>query len=284
MIRVVERLGRDMLGEGPVWDTRRAELLWVDIMAPCVHRLSLASGLVQTLMVDETIGWVLPRSSASDHVAGFRDGFHFLDLDTGDRRLIGAPESDRPQNRLNDGKIDSAGRIWAGSKDDCDQVASGALYRLDPTLEWTRCDDGYGVANGPTFSPDGRTLYHTDSAIRQIYAFSVAEDGALSNKRPWVSFEEAWGYPDGMTTDSQGCLWVAHWGGGRVSRFSPAGELILSIDLPATNITSCAFAGAQLDRLFVTSSRLGCEDEEYAGALFEIEAGVTGLPTTGFAG
>jgi len=283
-LKIVERVGRDRLGEGPVWDAFRGELLWVDILAPCVHRLSLDDGRVTTVPVDEPIGWIAPRRGGPGFVAGFRSGFYFLDVETGARRLIGAPEPDRPNNRLNDGKVDPRGRIWAGSKDDTDQAASGALYRLDPSLRWTRCDDDYGVANGPTFSPDGRTLYHTDSAARTTYAFDMDDDGGLSRRRVWLQFAEDWGYPDGMTTDAEGCVWVAHWAGARISRFSPDGALMRSIALPAANITSCAFAGEGLDRLFVTSSTLGREDEACAGALFEVEAGVRGLPQARFAG
>lgn len=281
---VINREGRDRLGEAPIWDATRGELLWVDIVIPHVHRLALSGGGIRSLSVPEPIGWVLPRRGADNHVAGFRSGFHFLDVETGERDFIGAPEADRPQNRLNDAKVDSSGRIWAGSKDDLDKEATGALYRLDPSLKWARCDDGYGVANGPAFSPDGRTLYHSDSALRTIYAFDLEEDGTLTRRRTWRVFEEEWGYPDGMTTDADGCLWVAHWGGGRISRFAPDGVLIRSIRLPATNITSCAFAGERLDRLFVTSSTIGCEDEALAGALFEVETGAVGLQPTRFAG
>ncbi len=282
--KVVARSVRDGLGEGPVWDEKRGELIWVDITAPRVNRLSLETGCIKTLTVDEPIGWVLPRRDASDHVVGFRSGFHYLNIETGERRFIGNPEQDRPDNRLNDGKVDPFGRIWAGSKHDHDGAASGALYRLDPTLAWTRCDDGYGVANGPTFSPDGRILYHTDSALRTIYAFDLTDNGEITNRRIWRVFEEEWGYPDGMTTDKDGCLWVAHWGGGRISRFAPHGTLLQAIHLPTINITSCAFAGKRLDRMFVTSSTIGCETEPFAGALFEVRPTTVGLATSLFAG
>jgi sugar lactone lactonase YvrE len=281
---IIKRPGRDRLGEGPVWDAVCGELLWVDILAPCFHRLNLASGRITTIGVEEALGWIAPREGRADYIAGFRSGFYVLDIETGARRLIGDPEPDRPDNRLNDAKVDPKGRLWAGSKDDTDRAASGALYRLDPSLSWTRCDDGYGVANGPTFSPDGRILYHTDSAARTIYAFDLHEDGSLSNRRVWLEFPEAWGYPDGMTTDAEGCLWVGHWGGGRLSRFAPYGALVRSITLPASNITSCAFGGVDLDRLFVTSSTIGKERERHAGALFEVEAGVRGLAAARFAG
>lgn len=282
--RIVTREGRDRLGEGPVWLAAQNAVWWVDILAPALHRLDLASGAVASMAMAEPIGWVLPRAGHDDLVAGLKSGFAILDPVTGATRPIGAPEPDRPDNRLNDAKVDRWGRIWAGSKDDTDRAASGALYRLDADHRWTRIDDGYGVTNGPTFSLDGHTMYHTDSAARTIYAFDLAADGTVSNKRIWLSFVDDWGSPDGMTTDAEGCLWVAHWGGGRISRFTPDGDRLRSIALPASNITSCAFAGPDLDRLFVTSAAVGREDEATAGALFEVDPGVPGAPAPAFAG
>lgn len=281
---VVSRNGRDRLGEGPVWLERRNELAWVDILAPAVHRLDLISGTITSLAVDEPIGWVLPRARAESVVAGFKSGITFLDLANGACETFVRPETERPDNRLNDAKIDRAGRIWTGSKDDTDRTASGALYRLDADRSCTRMDDGYQVTNGPTFSLDGHTLYHTDSGARTVFAFDLHDDGVIANKRVWLEFEPAWGYPDGMTTDAENCLWIAHWGGGALSRFDSAGRRIETIALPATNITSCAFAGDDLQRLFVTSSTIGCESERLAGALFEVDPGVRGLAPGAFAG
>ncbi len=279
---VVARQRRDRLGEGPLWVPARGELFWLDIEGHAMHRLHLARGDVATLQFDEPIGWILPCAREAGFIAGFKSGFAFLDVDTGARTHIGAPEPHRPDNRLNDAKVDAHGRIWAGTKDDSGRTDSGTLYRLDHDLGWQAMDGGYGVTNGPTFSPDGRVLYHTDSNARTIFAFDLGEDGSLENKRAWVRFEEAWGYPDGMCTDAEGCVWVAHWDGGRISRFSPAGEWMRSINLPASNITSCAFAGETLDRMFVTSSLIDHEDEPLAGALFEVDPGVRGLASPVF--
>ncbi|AGH49662.1 MULTISPECIES: SMP-30/gluconolactonase/LRE family protein [Sphingomonas] len=282
--RIVERSGRDMLGEGPCWSPVRDALFWVDIVGHRLHRLALGSGAVKSWDFDEPIGWAIERADRDDLVIGLKSGFAGLSLDPFAIDPIGSPEPDRPHNRLNDAKVDPQGRIWAGSKDDRDEEASGALYCLDADLGWTRLDDGYQVANGPAFSPDGRTLYHTDSGLRTVYAFDLASDGSLSNKRVFLRFKKEWGYPDGMTADAAGGLWIAHWGGGRISRFLPDGELDRSIRLPATNITSCAFAGERLDRLFVTSAAMGAEDEPLAGALFEVDTGMCGLPPVSFAG
>lgn len=282
--RVVQREGRDRLGEGPVWVAASGAVFWVDIKGRALHRLQLATEAVTSLSIGEPIGWVLPRAQCTDFIAGLKSGFVVLDPATGAVERIGDPEPDRPGNRLNDAKTDARGRIWAGTMDDAEQAATGALYRLDPDHRWSRHDAGYRVTNGPTFSPDGATLYHTDSAARTVFAFDLADDGTLSNKRLWLAFQEDWGHPDGMTTDIDGGVWIAHWGGGCISRFSPDAKLMQSIALPASNITSCVFAGPDLTRMFVTSASVGCEHEPLAGALFEVDPGVRGLGATEFAG
>lgn len=282
--RIIERPERDVLGEGPLWSPRRDSLFWVDILGHKLNTLALTTGETKSWSFDEPIGWAIERAGREDFIIGLKSGFAALSLDPFRIDPIGDPEPDRPTNRLNDAKTDAWGRIWAGTKDDDDSGKPGALYRLDTDLSWTRCDDGYGVANGPTFSPNGRTLFHTDSDARTIYAFDLAADGTLANKRVHIRFPEEWGYPDGMTTDTDGGLWVAHWDGGRISRFHADGRHDRSIILPASRITSCCFAGPNLDRMFVTSASLDCTDEPAAGVLFEVDTGMRGLPQCPFAG
>lgn len=279
---VVTRPTRDRLGEGPIWVANRGELIWVDIMAPAVHRLDLVTGQIGSIAVDQPVGWALPIAGRKEFLVGMASGLWRVDLDDGSKEFLKAIEPDRPQNRLNDAKIDPCGRVWTGSKDDSDQQASGAFYRIDANLAHLRVDDDYGVTNGPTFSLDGKTLYHTDSAARTVFAFDLEQDGTIANKRVWLKFADEWGYPDGMTTDAEGCIWIAHWGGGMISRFGPDARRMATIPLPAPNITSCAFAGPDLDRLFVTSSTIDCEDEPLAGSLFEVEVDVRGLPAGEF--
>lgn len=275
---------RAILGEGPVYDARDDAVYFVDIKAPRLHRLSLRDGGRASWDMPEPTGWVLPRARKPGFIAGCKSGFAELTLDPFEITKIGAPEPERETNRLNDAKVDPYGRIWAGSMDDVEKQASGALYRLDPSLTWRRMDDGYRVANGPTFSTDGTTIYHTDSARRIVYQFALSPDGAISNRREFVRFEKEWGYPDGMTTDCEGGVWIAHWDGARVSRFTPEGDLDRSIPLPVSRPTSCVFAGAALDRMFVTSAAIGREGEPLAGGLFEVDPGVRGAPSFAFAG
>ncbi len=276
--------GRDRLGEGPVWDARLGELLWVDIDAGAVNRLDPATGEQSRVLLPEKTGWIIPRRDHPDHIVGLASGIAFFDLSTGVLTGIVDPEPERPGNRLNDGKVDQWGRIWTGSKSESDEPGAGALYRLDDDLTCRRMDDGYCVTNGPAFSLDGSTMLHTDSAARTVFAYDLAADGTLGNRRVWLRFPDEWGYPDGMTTDAEGCIWIAHWDGWRISRFSPEGQLIRSIALPARNITSCAFGGPGLDRLFITSSTIGCEEDEHAGALFEVDPQVAGVAQMRFAG
>ncbi|WP_051319402.1 SMP-30/gluconolactonase/LRE family protein [Chitinimonas koreensis] len=267
---------RALLGEGPAWIEARQRLYFVDIKAPAVHALDLADGTRHSWPMPAEIGWLIPHPDGGCFVAGLCDGFALLWLEPEVRiEYLARPHADRPELRLNDAKLDRWGHIWAGSMNDPDPSRpDGRLYRLDPDGQWMVADDGYHVCNGPTFSPDGRTLYHNDSWLGRVYAYDLDPSGTLGNRRLWRQFGEGEGLPDGMTTDRDGCLWIAQWGAGRVGRFSPAGELLRSIELPASQITSCVL-DADEKRLFVTSARKWLSDaqlaaEPLAGAVFEV--------------
>ncbi|MCX8253420.1 SMP-30/gluconolactonase/LRE family protein [Beijerinckiaceae bacterium RH AL1] len=268
--RIVGREIRDILGEGLMWSPARNAVFWVDIMGQALHRLALADGTVTSWKMPERIGWILEREGRDDFIIGLKSGFAVLTLEPFAITHLCNPEPDRPHNRLNDAKVDRWGRIWAGTKDDRDEVASGALYRLDPDGSWSRHDDDHVVTNGPAFSPDGHTFYHSDSGRRTVHRYALRADGSLADKDVFIRFDEAWGYPDGMTTDAEGGLWIAHWGGGRISRFRDDATLDRSIALPVTNVTNVVFAGRDLERMFVTSAACDAADEPLAGALFEI--------------
>ncbi len=282
--RAIARDTRDILGEGPTWSARDNALYWVDIKGCKVWRYSLADGSARYWDMPEPIGWLVVRRDQPGFIAGFKSGVASLILDPLTITPICDPEPDMPDNRLNDAKVDSSGRLWLGTMDDREAEDRGALYRLDPDLTLSHHDGGYRVTNGPTFSLDGLGLYHTDSARRTVFRFDLKPDGRLENKSVFVTFEDSWGYPDGMTTDAEGAIWIAHWGGARISRFQPNGKLERSIGLPASRITSCAFAGPDLNRLFVTSASIGASDEPDAGQLFEVVSDVRGLAPIAFAG
>lgn len=282
--RAIARDERDILGEGPTWSAADGALYWVDIKGRKVWRYGLDDEAVTRWAMPEPIGWLVEREARPGFIAGFQSGIAALTLEPLAITPLITPEPELPGNRMNDAKVDPHGRLWAGTMDDRETEDRGSLYRLDPDLTLTRHDGGYRVTNGPAFSPDGTVLYHTDSARRTVFRFDLTAGERLENKQPLITFEDSWGYPDGMTTDAEGGLWIAHWGGGRVSRFTPDGEFDRSIALPASQITSCAFAGEGLDRMFVTSASRGQPDEPDAGRLFEIEPGIRGLAPTPFAG
>lgn len=283
--RIIAPTIRAQLGEGPVWCERENAIYWVDILAPALHRVSLNDGDVKSWSMPQKIGWVVERRDKPGFIAGLQSGFVELTLDPVVCRSIVDPEPHLPGNRLNDAKADQLGRIWAGTMDDEIREVSGSLYRLDRDLSVTTMDSGYLVTNGPAFSPAHDCLYHNDTGRGVVFRFDLAVDGSIAHKREFLRFPEEWGVPDGMTVDTDGGLWIAHWGGGRVSRFTAEGALDRSIDLPASQITSCVFAGRSLDRMFVTSAAVDRAGEPLAGALFEVDCGgARGLSPNLFAG
>jgi sugar lactone lactonase YvrE len=274
--RKIERDVRDTLGEGTLWCPRDGAFYWVDILAPALNRLNLDDNTITRWDMPAPLGWVAARASGG-LVGGFRDGVATISLDP---LVIGArsdPEPHLPGNRMNDGKADRHGAIWCGTMDMAEDAVSGSFYRLSPSGEWQLIDSGYTVTNGPAFCPSGKWLYHTDSGRRVIYRFELTDQGA-ENREEFVRFGEDDGYPDGMTTDAEGYLWVAHWDGGKISRFAPDGTRERTIELPARRVTNIAFAGPNLDRMFVTSAAKGLPESEFDGALFEVDAGVVGNP------
>lgn len=274
---------RDILGEGITHVGGEDALYWVDIIGRRVNRFGLADRSCAEWAMPEMIGWLIERADAPGFIAGLKSGFHALTLEPFALTPIAAPEPHLPDNRLNDACADPQGRIWAGTMSMDGSRADGALYRLDADHSLHRMDAPYRIANGPAISPDGRSLYHTDSAAGEVYRFALRADGSLGSRERFITFPPAWGAPDGMTVDSLGGLWIAHWGGGCVSRFTPDGRRERWIDLPASQITRPCFAGRNLDRLFVTSASDGV-DEEFAGCVFEVDPGCTGLPSRRFGG
>lgn len=272
-----------VLGEGPVWSPEDQALLFLDIKGRQLMRFDLATGQGEARALPERVSWIVRRRDGG-WLAGAAGGFADIDMEQLTLQPFGHPEPDRPHNRFNDAKVDPRGRLWVGTMDDREQEAIGAVYRLDADRRWIRLGDGYRVPNGPTFSLDGRSAWHADSARRMVWRYRLDDEGAVSGRDPWLSFEPDWGYPDGMATDAEGCVWIACWGGAAVMRFDPDGRRIGVTPIPALQPTSVAFAGPSLDRLFVTTAAVGREHEPGAGDLFEVEAAVSGAPVHLYAG
>lgn len=278
------------LGEGPVWVERESALYWVDIKGWAVHRLSWPDGKQQSWRTHGQIGAVHPTSDGR-FIGALQDGIHLLKLDPNSDRAVAQllvdPEPDLPGNRFNDAKIGPDGALWAGSMDDRETEPTGRLYRISKDKTCQVIDEGYVVTNGPAFSPDGGLLYHTDTFKRIIYVFDLDPAGGASNRRIFTQLPEGAGFPDGMTVDCEGCLWVGHWGGWRLTRFSPEGEAILELPMPVANVTSCSFGGDDLKTLFVSTAAKGLSADERrtqpaAGDLFALRLDVAGLPTQYF--
>jgi len=283
--------GRALLGEGPVWDERTGELLWVDILNGRVHVYSWRAGTTRTVQLDRPIGAVVPRASGAGWVGAMRDGLYLIDPDTAALTRLASPESDKPDNRFNDGKCDDQGRFWAGTMSMRDEQGAGALYCLEPNGSVRKALEGVTVSNGLGWSPDGRTMYYIDSPTRQIAAFDYdPARGELSRRRIVVSLEGSDSQPDGMTVDAEGMLWVAEWDGWQVSRWNPlTGEKLGAVAVPAARVTSCAFGGPQGDELYITTATVGLgpealERQPQAGGLFRIKPGVQGRPTHWYGG
>ena len=282
---------RAELGEGPVWDAASGTLYRVDLFAGVVHRYQPASGLTGSVEVGEIIGCVVPRQSGG-LLAATASGIYHLDPATGAKTRVSAIEADRPETHFNDGKVDPAGRFWFGSiAVDRTTDVRGDLYSLEPDLTVTHRLAGVDNTNGMDWSPDGRTMYYIDSLTRQVTAYDYdAASGAISNPRPLVTLPEGTGVPDGMTVSVDGTLWVAHWGGARVTRWHPAtGALLQTIAVPANLTTSCAFAGPALDELYITTARYqepitALAAQPFAGGLFRYRTDTKGRPAAVFPG
>lgn len=280
---MIQREGHDRLGEGLLWSARDNAVYWTDISGQCLNRLNLGNDLLSSWPMPDTIGWVIERDGHSGFIAGLGDQIVALETNPIEITAIAAPHPGISGMRMNDALADASGRIWAGTVlRSCDQPV-GALFRLDTDGLLTCLDTGYIVANGPAISADGSWLYHCDSGRGTVYRFTLSSEGAISRREVFLQFPSDWGVPDGMVCDSDGGLWIAHWGGGCVSRFDAQGQRDRVVALPATQITNVAFAGPRLDRMFVTSAADGV-DEPMAGALFEIAPGCRGVPTYQFRG
>lgn len=267
------------LGEGPVWHAAERVFYFVDIKGRALHRCDADGGHRQSWSTPQQPGFVLPCDDGN-LLCGMQGGLYQFNANTGSFTLLQAIEEDLPGNRINDGFADRHGRLWFGTMDDGEENPSGALYRRDRKI-LSEQDRNYIITNGPAMSPDGKTLYHTDTLLRTVYAFDVDAAGTLSGKRPFIVIDGA-GYPDGMAVDAEGCLWVALFGGWRIERFSPAGKLIGVVPFPCANITKLAFGGADLQTVHVTTAWKGLSPAErlkqpLAGGLFSFRADTPGL-------
>jgi sugar lactone lactonase YvrE len=276
------------LGEGPVWDATAEELLWVDCAEGTVHRLDPRTGTDRAVDVGQRVGSVaLRRQRGLVMAAG--DGFCFLDESTAGVEPVAAVRPAPAPYLMNDGACDVTGRFWAGTASRDERPTAG-LYRLDAGRAVTRAVSGIQMSNGLGWSPDNTRMYYVDSRAEGLDVFDFsADDGTLGQRRRLVDIDANEGIPDGLAVDSQGCIWLALWGPGRIHRYTPRGELDRVVAVPANRTTSCAFGGPDLDVLFITSASVGLSpgqrrQQPHAGAVFALDLGIEGVVTHAYAG
>lgn len=284
-IEVISRQN-DILGEGPMWDKKYNRLYWVDIIGRSLKYYDVSGGQIITKRMSGPISSVAQSKSGKLYIT-MGHGFYSIDSFSNNVKLLYEIEVDVKDNRFNDGKVDPYGNYWAGTMDINQKDATGSLYVFHRNGKIIRILEDLTVSNGLSWNLKEMKFYHIDSPTRKIRVFDYIRDGGISNGKVSIDFRDQKGVPDGMTIDDEGMLWIAHWGGSRISRWDPTqGKKIDEIQLPALNITSCTFGGKDLDELYVTSRTLTeaqkREDKDIGGSLFCIRTGVRGVETQCF--
>lgn len=278
------------LGEGPVWDEARERVLWVDINGGTVYAGRFQDGVVtpeREMRFSETVGAVVCDAGGRLLVAGARRVYV---IDGESRAVIHAelvPE-DR-SSRLNDGACDPAGRFLVGSMALDARTGEECLYRLELDGSVGVLDRDLTISNGLAWSPAGDVMYSTDTIPGVVWSRPYDPGTGNWGERTAVIRLDRGGWPDGLCTDVDGNLWVAIWGGGEVRCYTPAGERLATVSVPAPHTTSVAFAGPGRDTLLITTAtdQLGAaqlDEFPLSGRLFTARVGAVGLPVTPWSG
>lgn len=274
------------LGEGPVWDAKTQTLFWIDILEKRIY-----AGEKVIAQLDQYIGCFSLRPNGTLLTAlSNGEGFSSLvDLKSdSSQQTVLATVSESATNRFNDGKCDPVGRFLAGTMAMNESDPTGALYSFDGKGV-TKLFDGVTISNGLTWSPDHKTFYYIDTPTRKVQAFDYDLDtGQIANPRVAIRIADTLGWPDGMTSDTDGNLWIALWGGAQITKWNPqTGQLLEQIPVPALQTSSCIFGGKDMNELYITSARKGMSEENLkkyplSGGLFKVETKVTGMPSFEF--
>ncbi|MGM8364283.1 SMP-30/gluconolactonase/LRE family protein [Virgibacillus sp. W0181] len=276
------------LGESPSWDHINQILYWVDSIKGNLYIYDPKNDTHRKIEIKEHIGCVAPKNQ-QELVMAINSGIYSFHLKNETKTLIHDPDKNK-DNIFNDGKCDPAGRFWVGTVNSVDaNTFSGELFCIDRDLDISTKLDSIGCSNGITWSPDNTLMYYIDTLAFEIASFNYnVETGEISNRRVVVKILDEFKLADGMSGDSEGMLWVAHWDAGVIARWNPyTGKLLDSISLPAPRVTSCVFGGEKLNELYITSAREGLSKKEleaypYSGGLFRVKLNVQGLPTYSF--
>jgi sugar lactone lactonase YvrE len=276
------------LGEGPVWDAARNEIYWIDIINGMIHQYAMNDGSSKAYNVNAMIG-CLAICKNGELLLALENGFGFLDRSSGHLRMSHDPESHLSTNRFNDGKCDVEGRLWAGTMAIDESLGAGSVYVFHDSQSRKKIEN-VSISNGIAWNADNTKMYFIDTPTFEVVSYSFDKTtAAIEDKNVIIHIPRTDGYPDGMTIDKEGMLWIAHWGGWQITRWNPnTGKKLCHISLPVSRVTSCTFGGTDLKDLFITSARVGLTDDELqkqplAGSLFVIRnCGFEGLPAFEF--
>jgi L-arabinonolactonase len=275
---------RNIVGEGILWDSRRAVLWWTDIQGRELYRYDWTSAEMEVLDTPERVGSFGFVAGSEQLITAFASGIALYAPYERTVQWLARPDAIVAGIRFNDGRVDRRGRFWSGTMvEDAGCRATGSLYSMDATAG-IRCHvGGIGISNGLCMSPDGARLYFADSPTRTIFVYDVIEPAGELGPRRVFARTPAGAQPDGAAVDVDGCVWSAHWGAGCVVRYTPDGRIDRTLQVPACQPTCACFAGPGLDVLCVTSAREGLDEaalqsEPHAGAVFLYRTGVQGLP------
>ncbi|MDH2444103.1 SMP-30/gluconolactonase/LRE family protein [Amnibacterium sp. CER49] len=281
-VRANEVVGcQNVLGESVLWHAPSRRLYWLDLADPALFSLDPGSGAVERRRLAGAVPLGALACAASPHelVLVKREGVHLLDLRDGRERLVAHPLHGRTDLAYNDAGVDAAGRLWVGTVEESETRPSAELFVVETDGTWRPAVQGLVICNGPVFSPDGALVYVSDTAAGLVRVFDVVDTFGVANGRVFARFAAGDGLPDGLAVDSEGALWVAHWAGGRVSRWDPSGTRMSEIEVPTPNVTSVAFGNEDLSSLYITTARDPYEGGERrlpSGSLFVAEVGVRG--------
>lgn len=271
------------LGEAAIWNYETGELIWINITGEILNFYNPIAGNNKEMFTGQIIGTVVP-SESGDVIVALKNGIYSLDPETGTKTYLVNPEENGPEIRFNDGKCDPAGRFWVGTMSLKGIKEAGALYRLDSDTTIHKMIDNVSVSNGIVWSADSKKMYYIDTPTQKVMAYDYnSATGNISNPKVAVDVPPEIGSPDGMTIDSEGNIWIALWGGSAVGCWNPeTGELLKKIEVPAKNVTSCAFGDSDLGTLYITTARQNSSEKELikfpnAGGVFKIKPGVTGV-------
>ena len=277
------------LGEGPVWDAKRKVICWIDILMGEIHEYSPEQKTHRTIQVHQMIGSAAICTNGN-FIAALQNGFGFIDRTSGEVRIFSDPEENLPKNRFNDGKCDPEGRFWAGTMSLSEEDPTGSVYVAGKDLSIAKKIEGVTISNGMAWSRDEQIFYYIDTPTLEVVAYDYDKStGHISNKRIVIRIPKQDGYPDGMTIDNEGMLWIGHWNGWQVARWDPVkGEKLYHIPLPVANVSSCTFGGEDLEDLYITTAKKGLTEDQLqkqplAGSLFVVRnCGFKGMPAFEF--